>query len=164
MFVYYIQRERKRGQKISMRFLKSNLVPLITPVTHLAEGEIFRELASEKPKWWSRIHLMNFNVNNIPNNVSWVIAQKRSNFLHSPPGYIIHITESNNGTNVWEKLQWNTLPGKRREPSYLIIKGLEKKKVVRVKKKENVACDKKLLNFWTRIYVNHTMCHELIFW
>lgn len=37
--------------------------------------------------------------------------------------------------------------------SYLIMKGLKKKKknkTVRVKEKENVvACDKKLLNFWT---------------
>lgn len=39
-----------RGHKISVKFLKSNVGPLITPVTHLAQGELFSELASERMK------------------------------------------------------------------------------------------------------------------
>lgn len=115
---YYMQRERERKKERDhgcMSLLKSNLVSLITPAINLAKDELFSELAWKRSKWWSRIHNMSYNVNNFANNSSWIIARRRSNFLHSLSGHIIHITKPINATNVWETMQWRTLPEKHRD-------------------------------------------------
>lgn len=137
VFTCYTQRGRGRKSKRdhgSVSLLKSNLVSLTTPAINLAQGELFSELAWERSKWWSRIHHMSYNVNNIPNNGSWIIAH-RSNFLHSLSGHIIHIMEPINGTNVWEKMQWRTLPEKHRDAQLNYEKPLKKRGG---KEKENI--------------------------